>query len=73
MARRPFLADGAERDPAQRVPRRRVDHGEVEVADRSDERDVHQAVVEDDRAREAELRVALAEPEQQARDQEEER
>ena len=67
VARRPLLADRPDRDPAQRVARRRVDHGEVEVADQQRERDVHQPVVEDDRAREAKLRVALAEPEQQAR------
>ena len=73
VARRPVLADRAERDAAQRVPRRRVDHRQVEVADQEGERDVHQPVVQDDRAREAELRVALAEPEQQPRDQEEQR
>ena len=42
------------RDPAQRVPRRRVDQREVEMPDEQHERDVHQPVVEQDRAREAE-------------------
>jgi hypothetical protein len=44
-----------------------VDHREVQVADDQDECGVHEPVVEHDRAREAEPRVALAEPEEQAR------
>ena len=61
-----MAVDGAGRHAAERVPRRRVDHRQVEVADEQDERDVHQPVVEDDRAVEAEAVVALAEPEQEA-------
>ena len=53
-ARAHSRVDRAERDPAQRVPRRRVDQRQVEVADEEHERDVHQPVVEQDRAREAE-------------------
>jgi hypothetical protein len=48
------------------VARRGIDEREVEVSDEEDERHVHQPVVEEDRAREAERRVALAEPEQEA-------
>ena len=41
-----------------------MNKGEVEVAGEQQERDVHQAVVEDHGAREAVARVLLAEPEQ---------
>ena len=43
------------------------------MADEQAERDVHQAVVQDDRAREPEARVPLAEPEQHAGAEEEQR
>jgi hypothetical protein len=61
----PLDADVAERHAAERVPRGRVDQGEVEVSREEDERDVHHPVVEDHSAREAEPRVLLAEPEQE--------
>src|SRR5918911_5700536 len=71
MARRPVLVDCSERDPAERVARRRVDDREVEVPDEQHERRVHQAVVKKDGAREAETRVSLAEPQQHAGAEEE--
>ena len=70
---RPLDADVAERHAAERVTRRGMDQREVEVADEERERHVHQAVVEDDRAREAEARVLLAEPEQEPGDAEQDR
>ena len=70
VAHGPLDADVAEGHPAQRVAGRRMDQREIEVADEEQERDVHQAVVEDHRAREAEPRVALADPEEHARDPE---
>ena len=62
-APRPVLPHRAEHHPAQRVPRRRMDEREVEVAEQQRERRVQQAVVEKDGAREAEPRVLLPEPE----------
>src|SRR5579863_5986070 len=53
------------------MPRRRMDEGEVEVAEQKRERRVQQAIVEDHGARKAEARVLLPEPEEQARDEEE--
>jgi len=73
MSRRPLDADVAECHAAKRVPRRRMDQGEVEVPDEEHERDIHQAVVQDDGAREAEPGVLLAEPEQEAGDAEQDR
>src|SRR5712691_5087968 len=80
VAERPFLVvlarpagiDRAERHTAQGVARLRMDDGQVKVTDEKDERDVHQAVVQKDGAGEAEARVALAVPEQQAGGGEEE-
>src|SRR5579871_6781582 len=69
----PFLAHGADRHSAQCVPRGGMDQGEVEVSGQERERDVHQSVVEEHRAREAEARVLLAEPEQEPGDTEEDR
>src|SRR5262245_54606887 len=66
MLRRPLLAHSADGDPAQRVTGGGMEDGEVEVAHEEAEGDVHQPVVEQDGAREAEPRVALAEPQQQA-------
>jgi hypothetical protein len=48
-----------------------MDEREVEVPEQQHERRVEEAVVEDDGARKAETRVALTEPEQQARGEEE--
>src|SRR3954470_23830386 len=73
VLRRPLLAHGADRDPAQRMARGGMDHGEVEMADEECERHVHQPIVDDDGAGEAEAGVALAEPEQEPGDQEEHR
>src|ERR1700688_2923565 len=69
----PVLTHAAERHPAQRMARRGMEDGEIQVADEEPERDEHQAVVEHDRAREAEPRVALTEPEQHAGREEEDR
>ena len=69
----PVFADGSEGHAAESVPRGRVDEGQVEVADDDHDRDVHERVVEVDGAGESEARVALAVPEQQARDEEQRR
>src|SRR3954454_6952207 len=61
---RPVLVDPAARHAAERVPRPRMDHRQVEVTQEEDERDVRQPVVDEDRLREAEARVALAVPEE---------
>src|ERR671930_381909 len=58
----------AGRDAPERVAGGRSDDGKVEVADQQDQRAIHQAVVEQDRAGEAESGVALAVPEKEARD-----
>src|SRR5436309_16132350 len=50
------------------MARGRADQHEVEVADEQQQRDVHQAVVEQDRARKAEAGVALAVPEEESRE-----
>ena len=50
-----------------------MDQREIEVSEQEDEGDVHQPVVQHDRAREAEARVALAEPEERPGHGEEER
>src|SRR5438093_3019047 len=73
MSRRPLLVDRAERDPAQGVPRRGMDDGQIEVPDKQHQRRIHQTVVQEHGARETEARVALAEPEQQSREEEEQR
>src|SRR5207302_2719744 len=69
----PLAPDRPEGHAAQRVPGRGVDQREVEVSYEERERDVHQPVVEDHRAREAVARVLLPEPEQQAGDAEQDR
>ena len=71
MPPRPVLAHVAEHHPAQSVPRRRVDEGQIQVPEQQRKRRVEQSVVEEDRAREAEARVLLPEPEEQTRDEEE--
>src|SRR5690349_10920348 len=48
-----------------------MDDREIEVADEADERGVEQRVLQGHGARKAEARVALPEPEEQARDEEE--
>ena len=48
-----------------------LDERQVEVPDDDHDRDVHERVVEEDRSREAEPRVAFAVPEQQTGDEEE--
>src|SRR5207302_4453142 len=73
MHARPVLAHVAARHPAQRMTRRGMDDGEIEVADEQRQSREHEAVVEDDRAREAEPRVALAEPQEEAGGEEEDR
>src|SRR5438128_999828 len=57
MSRRPLLVDGADGDPAEGVARRGMDDGEVEVAGEQHQSDVHQSVVQEHGAREAEARV----------------
>jgi len=49
-----------------------VNDGEVEVADEQNEEDVHQAVVDEDRAGKPEAGVALAVPEQESGEREQE-
>src|SRR5579872_1521845 len=73
MALGPVLADRSDGDSPQSVARRRMNHGQVQIADQEDDGDVHQPVVEDDRTGEAETGVALAQPEQHARHEEQER
>src|SRR5712692_2220337 len=68
---RPLLTHVPERHAAKCVAGGWVDEREVEVAGDDDERGVHQGVVDEDRAREAEARVSLAVPEQEAGDEEE--
>ena len=50
-----------------------MDQREIQVPDEERERDVHQAVVQEHRAREAVARVLLAEPEEKAGDAEQDR
>src|SRR6266545_851718 len=71
VSSRPVLSDRTERDPAQGVPGARMDDREVEVTDEQHEKDVHQSVVDEQRARETDARVAFAVPEQEAGDCEE--
>src|SRR5438552_17295291 len=73
MSCRPVLAHRPDGHSAQRVAGRRMANREIEMARKQAERDEHQAVVEDDRAREPKPRVALAEPEEDARNGEEDR
>ncbi len=70
---RPVLADVAGRDPAQRVSRGGVDDGEVEMTDEEPYRGERQRLVHDAGAVEEEAVVALAEPEEEPRDGEEQR
>ena len=53
------------------MPRLRIDDGQEKVPDEEDERDVHQPVVHEERVRRTEARVALAVPEEEAGDDEE--
>jgi MFS family permease len=67
---RPGGVDGPADHAAQRRARRRPHEREEEVADDQRGGDVHRPVVQDDRPREAEVRVALAQPQQHAGDRE---
>ncbi len=70
---RPVLAHRAHRHPAQRMPCRGMDDREVEMPDEQSGRHEREPVVQRDGAREAEARVTLAEPQQQAGEQEQHR
>src|SRR2546427_5946816 len=71
VAKRPVFAYPAAGDRAERVSSAGMDQGEVEVAEQEEEGDVHQPVVHDQRVLEAERVVALAVPEEEAGDGEE--
>ncbi len=73
VAERPVFADPAAGDRAERVSSTGMDQGEVEVAEQEEEGDVHQPVVHDQRVLESEGVVALAVPEEEAGDGEENR
>src|ERR687887_2740918 len=68
---RPAGTDVAGGDPAEGGARGRADDGQIEMPDKQDERDVHEAVVQENRVGEAKAGIALAVPEQEARDGEE--
>src|SRR6059058_5428526 len=70
---RPVLVDPAPRHPAERVPRPRMDHRQIQVPQEEDEGDVRQPVVDEDGLREAETRVTLAVPEEHPCDDEQQR
>src|SRR5439155_19574972 len=69
----PLELDVAAHDSSERMPRPRIDQGEIQMAGQQDERDPHQSVVQDDRPREAESCVTLAVPEQDPGDREKHR
>src|SRR5262249_54871816 len=71
MAARPLRVDAAADHAAEGLARRRGDQREVEVAGEQDERAVHESAVEQNRIRTPEAGVALAIPEQEARDRKE--
>src|SRR5579871_4494842 len=66
VAARPVLPDGSGHHAPERVPRRRVEQGQVEVPDEQHRRREEEPVVEHDRAGEAKACVALPQPEQEA-------
>src|SRR5919197_5746639 len=67
---RPFRVNRSEGNAAEGVPRRWMDQRQVEVAGKQDERGIHEPVMEQNRVRKPETGVALAVPEQEARDRE---
>src|SRR5205807_725670 len=71
VAECPVFAYPAAGDRAERVSSAGMDQGEVEVAEQEEEGDVHQPVVHDQRVLEPEGVVALAVPEEEAGDGEE--
>src|SRR6266568_7708864 len=71
VAKRPVFTYPAAGDRAERVSSAGMDQGEVEVAEQEEEGHVHQPVVHDQRVLEAESVVALAVPEEEAGDGEE--
>src|SRR6476646_3611475 len=67
---RPLLVDPAARHPAQGMPCPRVEHGEKEVAEEEQQRHVHQPVVHEQCLRQPEAGIALAVPEEEAGERE---
>src|SRR5919204_2979004 len=70
VATRPLGVDATAGDAAKCVARGGMDERQVEVAGEQNDGDVHEPVVEQDRVRKPEAGVALAIPEQEARDRE---
>src|SRR2546430_9628923 len=71
MMLRPVQTHRSGGHSAQRMARRRIEQREIEMAGEQDDRDERDPVVEEDRARELEAVVALAEPEERSGDGEE--
>ena len=69
----PVLAHRAESHPAQRMSRLRIDQRQVEVTADEEDRGYRETVVQQERARPAEVVVPLAVPEQESRDDEQQR